>query len=90
MHKKIKKYLYEGVIGCILWTVLLTPYMLLITRMTTSQYITWVIMEIILIIPLSPIVFRITKFIMKMLRDDNDKIYDKLDEIKTLFKKMKK
>ena len=80
----------EGVIGCILWTILLTPYMLLITKMTTMQYISWFIMEIILIIPLSPIVFRATKFFMKQLRDDNDKIYDRLDDIKTLFKKMKK
>lgn len=80
----------EGVIGCILWTILLSPYMLLITKMTTIQYILWIIMEIVLIIPLAPIVFRITKYLMKQLRDDNDKIYDKLDDIKKLFKKMDK
>ena len=76
----------EGVIGCILWTILLSPYMLLITKMTAIQYILWIVMEIILIIPLAPIVFRLTKYIMKQVRDDNDKIYDRLDEIKKFIK----
>lgn len=76
----------EGIIGCILWTIFLTPYMLYVTKMTVIQYTSWIFMEVILIIPLSPIVFRITKFIMKQLRDDNDKINDKLDKIKKLLK----
>lgn len=87
MNKKIKRFLMEGVIGCILWTIFLTPYMLLITKMTTAQYLSWIIMEIILIIPLAPIVFRLTKYIMKMLRDNEDKIYDKLNEINTYIQK---
>lgn len=90
MNKKIKKYLMEGIIGCILWTIFLSPYMLLITKMSTLQYISWIIMEIILIIPLAPIVFRITNYIMKQLRDDNDKIYDRLGEIKNILRKIKK
>jgi len=90
MNKKIKKYLMEGIIGCILWTILLTPYVLLVTKMTTFQYISWVIMEIILIIPLAPIVFRITKYLMYQLRDDNDKLYDRLGEIKNIISKNKK
>lgn len=86
MNKKIRRFLMEGVIGCILWTILLSPYMLLITKMTAIQYILWIVMEIILIIPLAPIVFRLTKYIMKQVRDDNDKIYDRLDEIKKFIK----
>ena len=90
MNKKIKKYLMEGIIGCILWTLFLSPYVLLITKLTTLQYISWVIMEIILIIPLAPIVFRLTKYLMKQLRDDYDKINDKLDEIKNNNTEIKK
>lgn len=90
MNKKIKRFLIEGVIGCILWTILLTPYMLLVTRMTTMQYLSWVLMEVILIIPLAPVVFRITKYLMKRLRDDNDKIYDKLHEINDFIHKKEK
>jgi len=86
MNKKIKRFFMEGIIGCILWTIFLTPYMLYVTKMTVIQYTSWIFMEVILIIPLSPIVFRITKFIMKQLRDDNDKINDKLDKIKKLLK----
>lgn len=71
----------EGVIGCILWTIFLSPYMLLVTKMTALQFISWIIMEVVLIMPLAPVVFRTTKYIMKKLRDDNDKIYDKLNEI---------
>lgn len=74
MNKKIKRFLIEGVIGCILWTILLSPYMLFITKMTAIQYMLWIVMEIILIIPLAPIVFRITKYIMSKLKDDNEKI----------------
>ena len=80
----------EGIIGCVLWTLFLTPYVLLITKMTTLQYISWVIMEIILVIPLAPIVFRLTKFLMKNLWDDYDKIYDRLGKIKDTIQKIKR
>jgi len=63
----IKKLVIESIAGACLWTVLLTPYMLLVTKVTTEQFLSWLLMEFILIPPLAPIVFRITSWLRSKL-----------------------
>lgn len=70
-QKKIKRFAAEGLIGAVAWTVLLTPYMVLITKMTVAQYISWLIMEFVLIPPLAPIVFRLTGRVLRRLKFEN-------------------
>lgn len=72
MNIKVKEFIIEAISGCILWTFLLTPYMIWITKMTTAQYLSWIVMEIILILPLAPVVYRITKLIKKKLIDGDN------------------
>lgn len=60
----IKRFILEGVCGCILWTIFLTPYTIFIMRTTLEQYVYWVIMEFMLVFPLAPFVHRITKRIV--------------------------
>jgi hypothetical protein len=60
-----KDVVLEAVIGFLLWTIFLTPYVLLITQMTTTQYLSWILMQLILVTPLAPIVFRITKVMLQ-------------------------
>ena len=67
MDIRLKEFIIEAIAGCVLWTIALSPYMIFVTKMTLEQYTTWIIMEIVLIIPLSPVVYRITKRIKKKL-----------------------
>ena len=59
----MKKILLEALLGFVLWTVFLTPYMVLVVQVDLNQYLWWLLMQAILIPILAPIVFRITKYI---------------------------
>ena len=56
----IKKFLVEAILGFILWTLFLSPYVLLITLMSLSQYLSWLGMQAVLVPPLSIIVVNVT------------------------------
>ena len=58
-----KKILLEAGMGFALWTIFLTPYMIIIVKTSLEQYILWLGMQLFLIPPLAPIVFRITRYI---------------------------
>jgi uncharacterized membrane protein YbhN (UPF0104 family) len=60
MKSTIKKYLLQAVVGFALWTGFLTPYMLLVTRITFDQYLFWLLMQAILVPLIAPIVFKVT------------------------------
>ena len=60
-----KKILLEAVLGFILWTLFLTPYMIFVVRTSLEQYILWLGMQACLIPPLAPLVFKITKYLEK-------------------------
>ena len=60
MRFTIKKYLLQAVVGFVLWTGFLTPYMLLVTRVTFDQYLFWLLMQAILVPLIAPLVFRVT------------------------------
>ena len=59
--KKIKSYLKEAVLGFVLWTIFLSPYMILVTRVSPEQYIAWLVMQAVLVPPIAVLVYRITK-----------------------------
>ncbi len=67
MMKKVLKWLLEALCGFILWTAILTPYMLFIVKTNTDQYFKWLLMELIIIPPVSIIVINITNYIVKKL-----------------------
>lgn len=66
---KIKEILLEAMLGFILWTLFLTPYMIIVVKTTSSQYISWLGMQAILIPIIAPIVFRITNKLKKVNND---------------------
>jgi len=61
----IKKTLISSIVGAITWTALLTPYVVFITKMTWTQYLSWLGMQFILVPLISPIVFWITERTLK-------------------------
>ena len=61
----IKKLFVEGISGFIGWTILLTPYMILITKLNFEQYLSWILMEIILVPPCSILIIRFTNYMKK-------------------------
>lgn len=68
--EKCKKYLVESICGFILWSIFLTPYMFLIVKVDFTQYLAWLSMQIFLVTPIAPIVFRITKYVNKKIFGD--------------------
>lgn len=58
---KIKQFLRDAVVSFFFWTITLTPYMIFVIKVDTSQYMTWIGMQIVLVPPLgalSAVVFR--------------------------------
>jgi len=51
----IKKFILEALLGFILWTIMLTPYMLLVVKIEINQYVSWLSMQG-LIVPFCSIV----------------------------------
>lgn len=51
---KVEKFLAKALAGFIFWTVVLTPYMLFVVRVTFEQYVSWIGMQFILVPPLAP------------------------------------
>jgi len=66
-----KKILATSIIGAILWTIALTPYVILITNMTMKQYLSWLGMQFILVPIIAPIVFLITEKILRKFKLDS-------------------
>lgn len=58
--QKLKKFAIEALLGFILWTAILTPYMWFIVQTSLKQYIDWVIMEAIIVPPVAIVVVNIT------------------------------
>ena len=63
--KKVKSYLKEAVLGFVLWTIFLTPYMILVTKVSSDQYIAWLVMQAVLVPPIAVLVYRITNRLCK-------------------------
>lgn len=64
---KIMKFLVQAIMGFILWTLILTPYMFLVTGITFDQYMFWLLMQGIIVPPTSIMVAHFT-----------DKVYSKI------------
>ena len=56
----LKTLFIEAILGFVLWTLFLTPYVLLVTSMSLNQYLSWLLMEAILVPPIAVFVVRIT------------------------------
>jgi hypothetical protein len=74
---KLKKLLLEAIIGFALWTGVLTPYVLVVTQMTLNQYLSWLVMQAIIVPPVAIIVLRVTNYVTKQFAS-----YDKSGEDK--------
>jgi len=64
--------LIEAGLGFVLWTGMLSPYMIFVTRVTTEQYASWLFMQAFIVPPVAVIVVKITnkatKFALRKLR----------------------
>lgn len=63
--RKLKKFAIEAVCGFVLWTAILTPYMVFVTQVTFSQYLSWLVMEAIIVPPVAIIVVNVTNKVVK-------------------------
>lgn len=61
----IKKFIIQSIAGFILWTALLTPYMVFIVKVDVSQYMKWGLMQLIIVPPVSVVVVNATNWIVK-------------------------
>ena len=64
-----RKFIVSAVTGAVVWTVALTPYMVLVTNTTTEQYLSWVLMQFILVPLVAPLVFWITEKAVRRLAE---------------------
>jgi len=63
--KQIEKTLVEAVLGFVLWTAILTPYVIFVTKLSLEQYLSWLIMEAIIVPPAAVVVVKITNWLTK-------------------------
>ena len=63
-RKIIRNLILEAIVGAVGWTIALTPYMFLIVKVSSQQYLYWVIMEFVIVPPVAPFIFRLTKWIV--------------------------
>lgn len=66
--REVLIFLASAIVGAVGWTIFLTPYVLFVVGMTMEQYLSWLVMEFVLVPPVAPIVFYITKKALKVLR----------------------
>lgn len=66
-REKLRKFAIESLMGFILWVIILTPYSLIVTQLTMYQYLTWILMEIMLVLPFASPVVKITNWAVKRL-----------------------
>lgn len=48
----MKKFLYDALISFVYWTVCLTPYILWVVGVDSGQYVSWVVMQAVIVPPL--------------------------------------
>ena len=60
--------LIEALMGFILWTIFLTPYVLGVTRMSWEQYQSWLLMQAILVPLIAILVVKITNKVTKKIK----------------------
>jgi len=63
--KKLEKFLLEAVCGFVMWTGILTPYMIFITKVTAEQYLFWLGMQAFIVPPASILVVNVTNKLVK-------------------------
>lgn len=63
----IKKFAIEALCGFVLWTGFLTPYMLLVVGVSADQYVSWLVMQGLLVPPLAIPVVNITNWVVRKL-----------------------
>ena len=63
----VKKFAVEALIGFVLWTLFLTPYMWLVVKTTLEQYINWLVMQAVIVPLIAIVVINATNWITKKL-----------------------
>ena len=61
----LRRLLLEALLGFVLWTLLLSPYMLLVIGMTPPQYSAWLLMQAVIVPPVSVVVVRATNTVTR-------------------------
>ena len=64
LMQKLKKFAIEALLGFILWTLFLTPYMWFIVKTTIEQYTSWLMMQAVIVPLIAIIVVNITNKIV--------------------------
>ena len=70
-RKKVKTFSIQAIVGFVLWTTLLTPYMFLVTGLTFIQYLSWVAMEATIVPPIAVLVVRVTNWAVRKYTDES-------------------
>jgi len=65
LRHEAKVFIVQALLGFILWTAILTPYMIYGVKVNLEQYLNWVIMELVLVPPVAPFIVRITNYLVK-------------------------
>lgn len=51
MLKQLKQFIKDGVVAFVYYTIVLTPYTVLVMDVTMDQYIAWIVMQLTIVPP---------------------------------------
>lgn len=63
--RKLKKFTIEALAGFVLWTAMLSPYMLFVMGINVSQYVSWLTMQGLIVPFCSIVAINVTNKIVK-------------------------
>lgn len=63
----MKRFLFDALISFVYWTGCLTPYMVWVVGVDSKQYLSWVVMQIIIVPPLGAIFAMLIRWLTKKL-----------------------
>ena len=64
-RRDIKRIIVQAIMGFILWTIILSPYMVFIVKTSEEQFVDWIMMQGIIIPPVAPFVVWVTNKVTK-------------------------
>lgn len=56
-----RKFVVSAVVGSVVWSLTLTPYVIFVLGMDVGQYTMWLLMQFIIVPPIAPLVYFLTE-----------------------------
>jgi hypothetical protein len=63
----VKKVIVEALVGFVLWTIFLSPYMIFVTGLTFGQFLRWMLMQMVISPPIAVMVVNVANRAVKRL-----------------------